>query len=379
MNGGIYFDNSATTYPKPPSVRAACLQALDEYGGNPGRSGHKMSLKAAEMVYETRELAAKMFSAEPENVIFTQNCTHALNTAIKGISAIGNRAIISSMEHNSVVRPVYALAKKGLRTDVAVVDLNDCKTAEEFTNLITPATKMVVCTAASNATGKILPIEKIASACKLRGVPLIVDAAQAAGVLPLKVGNGINFICCAGHKGLYGPTGTGLLISDGTYALEPLMHGGTGATSQEPWQTPFMPELLESGTLNTVGICGLKAGLKYVEQMGICDIFEHERYLCDRLISQISTDKNIEIYSQSSGFAPIVLFNVKNVPSQEVANALSKMGFMLRGGLHCAFLAHKTVGTLPNGAVRFSPSVFNSQKETDLLANAVKKIAKIAV
>ena len=375
----VYFDNAATSYPKPPSVKSAVLYAMEHYGGNPGRSGHTVSLKTAEMVFSVRERVAKMFGAQSENVVFTQNCTYALNLAIKGVSEYGDRIVISSLEHNSVLRPAYALSKRGVRVDIILANGTDEEILFEFSKHICSATRCVVCTAASNVTGRIMPIVQIAQICKQRGVCFIVDAAQVAGVMPIKVGNGINFICCAGHKGLFGTTGTGLLISDGTYALKPIIHGGTGATSGEPWQTPFMPELLESGTLNTVGIASLGAGLKYIEQIGIDEIFEHETSLCENFISQISTEKNIEIYRNGENFVPLVSFNVKNLPSQEVANLLSKQGFMLRAGLHCAVLAHKTIGTMPQGTVRFSPSVFSSPKHVEMLANTVKKIAKIAV
>ena len=372
----IYFDNAATSYPKPPSVKSAVLQAMECYGGNPGRSGHKISLKTAEMVFSVRERVAKTFGAQVENVVFTQNCTHALNLAIKGVSEYGDRIVISSLEHNSVLRPAYALSKQGTRVDIALSDGSDEEILEEFLSLINSSTRCVVCTAASNVTGRIMPISRLAEICKKRGVCFIVDAAQIAGILPVKVGNGINFICCAGHKGLYGTTGTGLLISDGSYSLNPIIQGGTGATSGEPWQTPFMPELLESGTLNTIGIASLGAGLSYIEQIGIDEIFEHETTLCESFISQISEVKNIEIYRKGESFVPLVSFNIKNLPSQEVANALSRQGFMLRGGLHCAVLAHKTIGTMPEGTVRFSPSVFSSSKHVEMLANTVKKFAK---
>ncbi len=372
----VYFDNAATAYPKPPSVAEAVKAAVERLGGNPGRGGHVFSQRAAEKVFETRELAAELFNAEPENVVFTLNCTHALNLAIKGIIRPGDRVIISSMEHNSVARPVYALTKQGVRADVAAVGRTDEETLENLRRLIKGDLRCVIFTAASNVTGRAMPIREIASVCREKGVCLIVDGAQACGVIPLSLDDGMNFLCMPGHKGLYGPAGTGLLISDGEYALKTVIEGGTGATSGELEQTGFMPERLESGTLNTVGIAGLCEGIKYVRQMGINRIRSHEEELCGVLIDGIKSVDGIKIYRRGDCFVPIVSFNIEGVPAPALTSALSAEGFALRGGLHCAALAHKTLGTFPNGTVRFSPSVFSAEKDVRLLINSLKKISK---
>lgn len=372
----VYFDNAATSYPKPPSVKNALATAADKYGGNPGRGGHIYSYNAAAMVYDTRSIAADMFSAEPENVVFTQNCTHALNLAMKGIVKTGDRIVISSMEHNSVARPAYALSKSGVRVDVASVGKSDSETLKNFSELIASNTKCVVCTAASNVTGRIMPIKEIAELCRKRGVCLIVDGAQACGIIPITLKDGMNFICTAGHKGLYGATGTGLLISDGKYTPSTIIEGGTGATSAELEQTGFMPELLESGTLNTVGIASLNAGLKFVNQMGVKSIFNHEQAMCDIFCDGLSGTDGVTMYRRGEHFVPIVSFNIEDIPASELAGKLSDLGFALRGGLHCAFLAHRTIKTLPDGTVRFSPSVFSSEKDVVFLIDTVKKIAK---
>ncbi len=372
----VYFDNAATTYPKPPSVKSAIAAASDRYGGNPGRSGHEYSERAAQMVYKTRCAAAEMFKAEPENVVFTANCTHALNYAIKGSLKRGERLVISSMEHNAVARPAYALSKNGVRVDVAMVGKTDEETLDNFKSLINSGTRCVVCTAASNVTGRIMPIKEIAGLCRSMGVCLIVDCAQTCGIIPVSLEDGMNFICTAGHKGLYGATGTGLLISDGSYSLSTIIEGGTGATSAELEQTGFMPEQLESGTLNTVGIASLYAGISYVKSMGIKSIYSHENALCEMLLDGIGDIDGITVYRRGERFVPIVAFNIDGIPSEAVAARLSAGGFALRGGLHCAPLAHRTLGTLPDGAVRFSPSVFSSEKDVHALINTVKKIAK---
>lgn len=372
----VYFDNAATSFPKPSSVKAALADAVDRYGGNPGRGGHSYSINAAKIVFETRSIAAKMFGASVENVVFTLNCTHALNYAIKGILRPGDRMVISSMEHNSVARPSYALSKHGVRVDIATIGKTDEETLNSFSSLITSATRCVVCTAASNVTGRVMPIKEIAQLCRRRGVCFIVDAAQAAGIIPVSLKDGMNFICTAGHKGLYGAPGTGLLISDGKFTPMTIIEGGTGATSAELSQTGFMPELLESGTVNTVGIASLNAGMKFVARMGIESVFNREDALCDMLIERISPIEEVTVYRRGDRFVPIVSFNIEGIPSDTLASALSESGYALRGGLHCAPLAHKTLRTLPEGTVRFSPSVFSSEKDVKGLAEIIKKFAK---
>lgn len=372
----IYFDNSATTFPKPVSVRRACSEGLERYGGNPGRSGHELSIRAAQKIYEVRSLAAELFAAEPENVAFTQNCTYALNMAIKGIMQYGGHLIISSYEHNSVARPSYRLTQTaGVRLSIADVSNDDEQTVQTFEKLIDKDTKCICVTAASNVTGRALPVKALGELCKRYGICLIVDGAQACGVSDLKLSDGINLLCTAGHKSLYGPAGTGLLITDGEYCLSTIIEGGTGATSAELEQTPTMPEKLESGTLNTAGILGLGEGIKFVKAKSIDRIRAHEQMLCERFIEGVRSVKGIKLYETDVKKLPIVAFNIGDMPSEELASALSDKGFALRGGLHCAPLAHNTLGTLGQGAVRFSPSVFNNTYQTDSLVMAIRRLS----
>ena len=373
----INFDNSATTFPKPRSVKAAAALALERYGGNPGRSGHSLSLKAAEAVFAARKNIAEMFSAEPENVIFTLNCTHALNLAIKGIVKPSDHVIISSFEHNSVARPVYAMSKTGVRFSIAEVFPEDKLTIQSFRALIRPETKAIICTAGSNVTGQILPVREIAEIAAENNLCFIVDGAQACGVIPISLSDGINVLCAAGHKALYGPTGTGLLITDGKYPISPIIQGGTGSTSVELEQPTFLPDALESGTVNTAGIIALNAGVSYVKRLTPERIYRYESELCRRFISGIAPLTNVIIYRENgANYLPIVLFNIKGMPSNETASKLSDMGFALRGGLHCSGLAHKSIGTLPDGGVRFAPSTLNKPEEVDGLIHAVRKLAK---
>ena len=374
LNRIINFDNSATTFPKPVSVRNAVNAGIVRYGGNPGRSGHRLSMQVAQQIYNVRKSIGDMFDAETENVAFTPNCTFALNMAIKGIMQYGGHIIISDYEHNSVARPVNTLAQiRGIEYSIAHITDNNDETVKNIEKLIRKNTKCVCCTIASNVTGRILPYKEIAKLCKKHGICFIADGAQACGVIDLSMKDGFNFLCTAGHKSLYGPTGTGLLISDGEFALSTIIEGGTGATSAEIVQTPFLPEKLESGTINTVGILGLGEGVKFVRQKTIMRIHDYETKLCDILINEIRYLPHIKIYRTDCEYAPIVAFNLGDENSQKVANYLSEKGFALRGGLQCAPLAHDTLGTLKQGVVRFSPSAFNTMQQVERLAAVIKK------
>ncbi|MBP0957861.1 MAG: aminotransferase class V-fold PLP-dependent enzyme [Oscillospiraceae bacterium] len=379
----IYFDNAATTYPKPESVRRAAAEAIVRYGGNPGRSGHKMSMDTAQAVYSVREKAGEMFGAPPENVIFTANCTESLNMAIKGLAERDLRegrpfhVIISSLEHNSVFRPVYELTKRGLTYSIADVTADDSVTVHNFESLVTPVTKAVICTLGSNVTGQLLPYERIGALCRRKNICFVGDGAQVCGVIPIDLKrDNINILCMPGHKGLYGISGTGMLITDGKYPIYHILEGGTGSTSLDAEQTPFLPEGLESGTVNTVGIVTVGAGIDFIRRVGAERIHSRETELCRRFINALENESRVRIYRRERcSYLPIVLFNVEGFSPEETAAYLSDRGFALRGGLHCSGLAHRSAGTLPEGGVRFSPSVFNTAAQTDMLADAVKKLA----
>ena len=368
----VNFDNSAGTYPKPDTVRQAVANAIRTLGGNPGRGGHRLSMQAAEKIYKVRSTAAEFFGAETENVAFVPNCTYALNLAIKGLMQNGGHIIISGYEHNSVSRPVYALTKhNGVQCSVAEIFHDNEQTTDGIKKLIRRDTVCICCTAASNVTGRILPYREIGKLCKERNIAFICDCAQAAGILPISLSDNIDFICTSGQKGLYGPTGTGMLISSGEYKLSTIIEGGTGATSNELIQTPYMPEKLESGTLNTAGLCGLLAGIEYVKSKGTGVIREHEERLCKRFEKGL-IDLGAEIYDRDIKRVPIVAFNLKDKTSEEVAYALSEGGFALRGGLQCAALTHETLGTTARGVVRFSPSAFNTQAQVNALLRYIE-------
>ncbi|MBR4101429.1 MAG: aminotransferase class V-fold PLP-dependent enzyme [Oscillospiraceae bacterium] len=372
----VNFDNAATTFPKPPEVRLAVEKALVRYG-SAGRGGHPIAARTSEMVYAARETAADFFGAQPEQVAFTLNCTHALNLAIQGMAQGGGHFVISDMEHNSVLRPVYALAKKGkIRYSIAAVKETPAETVQSFRSQLRPDTKAVICMLASNVTGQILPWREIGAICQQRGICFIADGAQGCGTLPVKLSDGINILCTAGHKGLYGITGTGLLISDGKFPLPPLMQGGTGSISNQPEQPDFLPDSLECGTLNVIGAASVKAGIEFVRKKGIPEIFRAESALCGLLAERLRSIPNVIVYrSPRAEYAPIVSFNIRDLPSEETAQLLAKEGFCLRAGLHCAPLAHHRLGT-ENGTVRFAPSVFSRPQDVLRLAEAVRGIAE---
>ncbi|HRU99037.1 MAG TPA: aminotransferase class V-fold PLP-dependent enzyme [Ruminococcus sp.] len=374
----INFDNSATTFPKPESVIRAAREAMVRYGGNSGRGGHELAARTSEAVYSARAEAADFFGAEPENTVFTLNCTHALNMAIQGVMYSGGHMIISSLEHNSSARPAAELVRQGKASlSVAEVFPDDDRTVESFRRLISDDTKAVICTLASNVTGQLLPYRRIAELCRERGICFIADGAQVCGIIPVSLGDGINILCTSGHKGLYGLTGTGLLISDGSYPIHPIIQGGTGSNSESLIQPDLLPDSLESGTLNTTGIMSVKAGIGFVKRTGTDHIFRHETELCEQFISLISDSGDIVVYREkSASYMPIVSFNIRGMPSGRTADILAKQGYCLRAGLHCSALAHAQLGT-KEGTVRFSPSVFSRSEDVSRLASAIKNVTNM--
>ena len=374
--GIINFDNSAGSFPKPPAVKEAVDSAFTRYGGNPGRGGHRLSVETAEKVYAVRQKAAEFFGAETENTVFTANCTEALNMAVKGVMQYGGHMIISDHEHNAVLRPVWALARQGRITfSIAKLYDDDEMTLEGIRRLIRSDTKCVCIMAASNVTGRISPYQKIAGLCRSYGLCFISDAAQAAGLIDITLDDGFDFLCTAGQKALYGPSGTGLLISSGRYELSTIIEGGTGTSSADPEQPHEMPERLESGTINTAGILGLGAGIDFVRTKKPELIAEHELALCERLENALSEMEDLILYKVPKR-VPIVSFNIRGYDSQAVSARLSEAGFALRGGLHCAVLAHKAIGTGEGGTVRFSPNVYSTSAQTDDLIKAVSKTVR---
>ncbi len=381
----IYLDNAATTYPKPLAVKNAVSLSLKKYGANPGRSGHKMSMDAAEEIYRCRLAVSNFFNAGgAENVMFTLNCTQATNTVIKGLIKQGEHIVVSCLEHNAVMRPIQTLAneKNVSYTEAKVYYQDNDKTLDSFRNAINEKTKLIVCIHASNVWGIRLPIERIAALGHQYNIPIMVDAAQSAGVLPIDVENdNIDYLCVAGHKGLYGPMGTGLLITKHGDKLKTLIEGGTGTNSISFEQPTVSPDKFESGTPNMPGISGLRAGIEFVNNKKIENIFKHEMKLITYLYDRLSLIEGVKLYTPRPTInysVPLISFNIEGMLSEEVSYELNKNNIQVRAGLHCAAPAHKTFNTLETGAVRVCPSIFTTMREIDFLILNIKKIIKLS-
>ena len=368
-----YLDSAATTFQKPSSVRQAVQTALRTMS-SPGRGGYAAAQTAEETAFRCRSLAAELFHApSPEQVVFMPNATQGLNIAIKSLVPEGGCALVSGYEHNAVTRPLHAI---GARVKVAAAPLFDRAAAlRAFENMLSPDVDAVVCTHVSNVFGFVLPIEEIAALCRTEGVPLIVDASQSAGILPVDLESlGAAFIAMPGHKGLYGPQGTGLLLC--AHDARPLIEGGTGSESLAQTMPDFLPDRLEAGTHNMPGIAGLEAGLRFVRQKGD-RIARYERTLIERASARLGKMPGVTVYASRDPAAQtgVLSFNVDGMAPEETADALARRGFALRGGLHCAPYAHRTAGTLPGGTVRMSVSAFNSVGEIDSFLRTVRGIA----
>lgn len=374
----IYLDNGATSFPKPLSVRQNVDISLKKFSANPGRSGHSLSLRAAKEIFECRKRLKELFNVNSEEeIIFTENCTMALNTVIFGLLNEGDHVLISSMEHNSVTRPLESLKDKGVTYSTFDYSYDDNETVDNVRNLIKPETKLVICTHASNVFGFRFPIERICALCHAYGILFCVDSAQSAGVFDIDVGtNQYDFVCMSGHKSLYGPMGTGVLILNNRN-LKPLLYGGTGTESVKKSQPEGLPEKFESGTQNMNGISGLKAGVDFVKNRGIKNIYNHEYKLAKRLFNGLANNRKVITYNKSFDYgkvAPVVSFNIDGVYSEDLVAKLNKYGIMTRGGLHCSPLAHTTMNTIENGTVRVVPGAFNTINDINYLLNVIRKL-----
>ena len=356
------------------------MNAMLGSGANPGRSGHKMSLRAGEIIYSCRKNAARLFGvSDPENIIFTYNCTSALNTVIHGMLKRGDHAVISSLEHNAVLRPLeYMKQNEGVSYSIAEYSSDDGQTLDNFRQAIQKNTRLVICTAASNVFGVRLPVERLAAMCRIYGIPFCVDAAQTAGCVPVSMeDSGIDFLCCAGHKGLYGPMGTGILALNSEKLPECLTQGGTGSMSASAVQPEVLPDKYESGTPNLPGIAGLNEGIKFVLGRGESNILQSETRIARLLYDGISKNKRVRLYTErpsAESCVPVISFNIDGKDSEEVASVLSdKFNIAVRAGLHCAPLAHRSFGTRESGTVRAVMSVFTNRAQVEYFVGAVNK------
>ncbi|MBN2681794.1 MAG: aminotransferase class V-fold PLP-dependent enzyme, partial [Bacteroidales bacterium] len=381
MKRNVYLDNSATSWPKPPQVMQEMSNYLENYGGSPGRSGHHFALEAGRQIFEARELIRDFFNAPAsERVIFTANSTHAINMALKGLLKENDHVVVSSMEHNSVIRPLRYLEKER-KISITVVEYpsNGEFPAEKLENAICDNTKLVCLLHGSNVLGSVIPLNIAGEICKRKNVLFMVDAAQTAGFVPIDMQkDNIDILSFTGHKKLYGPSGTGGLCFGENVEIEPVFQGGSGSKSESELHPDFYPDKLEGGTKNTLGIIGLKAGMQYIQKKGMNVIREHCLRLRQAFIDGLSEIEETEVFLPSTKeVLPVVSLNFKNHISSDIAEKLDRdFGIMIRVGLHCSPLAHKTIGTFPHGTARFSFGCFNTLDEVNYAINAIKVVLK---
>lgn len=375
----IYFDNAASTYPKPGSVSKSVDNWLKNNGANPGRSGHKPAMAAGGVVFDTRVLICKLIGMnDPENIVFVPNATYGLNFLIQGILKSGDHAVTTDLEHNSVLRPLKLLEKKGVNFDAVCVDLyDDNKTVENILKSIKKNTKLVICTQCSNVCGKVMPIRKISAALP-DGVKLLVDGAQGAGLIPTDMkADGVDYYCAPSHKGLMGPQGSGFIAINNDL-FEPLIVGGTGSESFDLDQPDYLPDMLESGTLATPAIVGMYEGIKFVLGLGVENIFQHKVSLVKYAVNALNGLDGVITYvdPELSCFASTTCFNVSNQDSDQVGEYLAENDICVRSGIHCAPLFHKKMGTEKTGMVRISFGCYNTEYEIDQFIKILKKYLK---
>ena len=368
----IYLDSAATSFLKPPSVRAAMLRALDTMS-SPGRGAYSSAMRAADKVYECRCLACRLFNFDkPENVVFTMNATHALNIAIRTLAGRGSRVVISGYEHNSVTRPLHDM---GAEVSVAAGRLFDADSVLAAFEEKLPGASLAVLNHVSNVFGFVQPVYEISAMCRRFGVPLIIDASQSAGIEALDCERlDAAFIAMPGHKGLLGPQGTGMLLCGMT--PDALMSGGTGSESLMQSMPPYLPDRAEAGTLNVVGIAGLCEGIRYVIDKGAERLGAYEARLCREAARRLERIPSLEIFSGKAGTQTGVMsLRHKLLDCEELCDRLGKRGIAARCGLHCAPLAHKTAGTVDTGTLRISFSPFITPRQLEMACDAMERIA----
>jgi cysteine desulfurase family protein len=379
----IYFDNASTTYPKPPEVVKAIADFLVRVGGSPARGSHRRSLEASRIVYDARELVADLVGIrDPLRVVFMANCTTAINIALRAFLSPGDHVVTTSVEHNAVMRALRCLEKEGVSVSLVQSDSQGFVQPNDIKSEIRSNTRLVVINHASNVLGSIQPVTEIGRVCREAGVLLLLDSAQTLGCVPFDMCKcQVDLLAFSGHKSLYGPQGVGGLIIGEHVNLSdinPVICGGTGSYSESEDQPTFLPDMLESGTLNGPGIAGLKAGVEFVLSIGVEAIRQHESRLIRLLIEGLSEIKRVVVYGAENldNRAPIVSFNISDKDPVGVAHELEeRFGILCRAGLHCAPTAHKTTGTFPKGSIRFSLGWFNTKEDVELAVKAVRELA----
>ena len=376
----IYLDNAASSCPKPSGVVDAVDQCLREWCANPGRGAHRTAVAAARVIFQTREKAARFLNvADSSNIIFTQNATDSLNTAMRGLLTPGDHVVSTTVEHNAVVRPLKVFTAEGVNVTLVPSDAAGLVDKDQILAAVRHSTKLVVLTHASNITGAIQAIPELSLALKERGVPLLVDAAQSAGTIPLDMEKmPVSMLACTGHKSLMGPQGVGLLYISPEIGLRSVRQGGTGTNSEDEQDALSRPDRYEPGTLNTPGIAGLGAGFDFLETEGVEKLRAHKAGLTTLLYEGLAAIGPVDVYGPAKGEprGPLVAFNVGEMPSSEVAGKLDReYGIASRAGIHCAPGAHRAMGTLKRGAVRLSVGPFNTEADIEAALEAVEKMA----
>lgn len=382
-DGALYLDNAATSWPKPPGVAQAMSYFLDEVGANPGRSGHRMSIEAARIVYAAREAVAALFGApDPLRVIFGLNITDGLNLALHGLLKPGDHVITSSMEHNAVMRPLNDLQQRGVVYTRVACQADGTLDPALVEQAIRPNTRLIVLNQASNVCGTLLPVREVGRIARQKGLLYLVDTAQSAGVIPVDLEkDSIDLLAFTGHKSLYGPMGTGGLVIGPRVdpsELFTLRQGGTGSRSEREVQPDFCPDRFESGTPNAVGLAGLLAALKWLQARGVAQIQTHKEALCAALLEGLVNIPGVIVYGprDASRQTATVGFNIQGVEPSEVGLRLDEEhNILCRVGLHCAPAAHQTLGTFPGGCVRFSLGTFNTLADVRQAVAAVRELA----
>ncbi|KAB3531879.1 aminotransferase class V-fold PLP-dependent enzyme [Alkaliphilus pronyensis] len=377
----IYLDNAATTFPKPEIVYESVLDHMKGYGANPGRSGHKLAIEAGRVIFKGREAVSRLLGIDnPMQVVFTSNATEALNLGIKGTLIGGDHVITTSMEHNSVIRPIKALERVGVENTIVECEADGSINISKIEEAIKKNTKLIVMTHASNVTGTLMPIEEVGLLAKKYNLVFMVDAAQTAGVYNIDVGKlNIDLLAIPGHKGLLGPQGTGILyIRDGLEVMH-FKEGGTGSKSQELSQPEMMPDRYESGTPNTPGIAGLTKGIEFILKEGTAKIRGHEEALTQYFIDEVKKIQKVKVLGpmDAKKQAAVISINIGDEDSSEIAYILDKAyDIAVRPGLHCAPVAHKTIGTFEQGTVRFSIGYYNTKEDIEKAVSAIKDICQ---
>ena len=380
----IYLDNAATSHPKPEGVIQAMVAFMREIGANPGRSGHRLSIEAGRVIFETREKVAGLFGIrDSSRVVFGQNATEAINLGLKGLLRRGDHVITTSMEHNSVMRPLRALGRDGVEITVVSCSREGFLDPEEVRRVIRKNTRMVVLNHGSNVVGTLIPLAEVGEICRNYGILFFVDAAQTAGVIPIHMEREkIDLLAFTGHKAFFGPQGTGgLVIGErvNERKMEPLKRGGTGSRSELEEQPDFLPDLCESGTPNSVGLAGLRAGLDFLLGLGLEKIREHERKLTEMLIRGLLEIPEAIVYGSKDAEkqCATVSFNLEGWAPSDLSFRLDEeFGILTRVGLHCAPSAHRTIGTFPDGTVRLSMSYLNTEEEIGQTIQAIKQLVR---